>query len=182
MKSILKPLIVSALLLSLPLVTGCGKENPMAPEEITPPPPPAPEYMDVTVTLVRVLAVADGDGIEGAGDFNYRADVYDGSTLVVSGYTELETGYALELNRSRVIRIPKNADYRINVKFTGTEWDRDILGNTYADTRMNNLVEERLHSNGGGSAGFNDGERWITLGEGDLQLRLVYTITTKPVV
>ena len=58
MSTNLKHLLVACALASLPLVTGCGKEsNPVAPA------PPAPEYVDVTVTLVRVLAVADGDGI-----------------------------------------------------------------------------------------------------------------------
>ncbi len=178
MQTIVKKLLTTGLLLCLSLVTGCGKDaNPMAPEA-----PPAPEYVDVTVQLVRLPAVADGDGIEGAGDFSYEAKVYDGTAMTVAGYEELETGSSHTLDRSRVIRIEKGQPYNIKVSFTATEWDRDIFGRTYADTRMDNLTESRTHSNGSSTAGFNDGERWITLGTGDLQLRLVYTITSKPVV
>ena len=65
------------------------------------------------------------------------------------------------------------------MSFTATEWDRTIFGEVYADTRMDHLTESRTHFDGSPAAGFNDGERWITLGAGDLQLRLVYTITSK---
>ena len=161
----------------LPLVTGCGKDSPTAPEQ------PAPGYLEVTVTLVRLLAVADGDGIEGAGDFEYSAEVFNGApqTLTVSGSTQLETGSTLALNKSRVIRVAKGDKHAIKVSFSASEWDRDVLGNVYADTRMDHLSEARTHTESTPTATLNDGERWITLGTGDLQLRLVYTITAKPV-
>lgn len=178
MKSIVKCLATLGLVLSLPLVTGCGESNPMAPE-----PPPAPEYIDVTVTLMHVLAVADGDGIEGAGEFSFEATVNDGpGPLVVTGSPTLNDGETSAIGRSKVMRIEKDAAYNIQVKFRATEWDQNIFGTVYADTRMDNLSEERVHRNGNASAGFNDGERWITLGTGDLQLRLVYRITSRPVV
>lgn len=63
-----------------------------------------------------------------------------------------------------------------------TEWDWNIFNQQYADSRMNNIREERIHRNGSTRPGFNDGERWITLGTGDLQPRLIYTVTSKPVV
>ena len=175
----LKKLIASSLLFCLPLVTGCGKDsNPMAPKA-----PAPPEYVDVTVTLVRLYAVADGDGIEGAGEFSYRALVNDGpGPLDISGYQVLDTGSSHALGQKKVMRIRKDEYYQIQVKFTATEWDMDILGNVYADTRMDNLTEQRMHTSTSTTAGFNDGERWITLGTGDLQFRLVYTITSKPAV
>lgn len=168
------PLLVLA---CLPLVTGCGKDSPTAPKEA------APQYLDVTVTLVRLLAVADGDGIEGAGDFEYYAEVFNGqpSTLTTSGSTQLETGSVLALNKSRVIRVAKGDKQQIRVSFTGTEWDQNILGDVYADTRMDHLTESRTHAENTAAAGFSDGERWITLGTGELQFRLIYTITSKPV-
>jgi hypothetical protein len=77
------------------------------------------------------------------------------------------------------MRIEKGTPYNIQVKFTATEWDQNILDTVYADTRMDNLTEQRIHTESNPSAGFNDGERWITLGTGDLQFRLIYTITSK---
>ncbi len=178
MRNALKHLLVASALASLALVTGCGKgDNPTVPAA------PAPEYVDVTVKLVRLLAVADGDGIEGAGEFTFKAVVSDGQpgTLVASGGIGLDTGSTYDLNKTRVIRITKGEAHPITVDFTGTEWDQSIFGVTYADTRMDNLNEFRTHTEASGSSGFNDGERWITLGTGDLQLRLVYTITSVPV-
>ncbi len=175
MKNAVKLLIAASLFACLPLVTGCSKDsNPVAPV------PPGPELVDVTVKLVRLLAVADGDGIEGAGEFTFNAVVSDGlpGTLVATGSVDLDTGSTYDLNKTRVIRITKGVAHPIKVDFTGTEWDQSIFGVVYADTRMDNLNESRTHTEGS-SAGFSDGERWITLGTGDLQLRLVYTITSQ---
>ena len=161
----------------LPPIAGCGNDNPMAPAA------PAPELLDVTVTLVRLVAVADGDYIEGAGDFTYSADVFDGKlrALTASDYTELETGSILALNKTVVIRVTKGDKHAVKVSFNATEWDTNILGAVYADSRMDNLTEFRTHTETTPSASFNDGERWITLGTGDLQFRLVYTIASKAV-
>jgi hypothetical protein len=177
MKTTIRQFAAVLTLACLPLVTGCGKDSPTAPKAA------APEYLDVTVTLVRLLAVADGDGIEGAGDFEYSAEVFNGqpTTLTVSGSTQLETGSTLALNKSRVIRVAKGDKQQIKVSFTGTEWDQNILGTVYADTRMDHLTEARTHTETTAAASFNDGERWITLGTGDLQFRLIYTISSKPV-
>ena len=178
MRSAAKMLLAATALACLPFVTGCGKDNPMAPKEA------APEYVDVTVTLVRLLAVADGDGIEGAGDFQYSAEISDGApgTVTAAGSAQLETGSTLALNKARVIRVTKGENRAIKVSFLGTEWDSNIFGAVYADTRMDHLSESRTHTERSTSASYSDGERWITLGTGDLQLRLVYTITSKPVV
>lgn len=176
MRVTLKQILVSSMFVVLPLVaTGCGKDNPVAPKV------EQKQYEDVTVTLVSLYAVADGDGIEGAGDFKYEAEVYDGTSLKVSGSPQIDTGNSHTINRQRVIRIEKGQAYNIQVKFRASEMDQNILGTVYADSRMDNLTGSRVHTNGSASAGFNDGERWITLGSGDLQLRLVYTITSKPV-
>ncbi len=177
MSTAIRPFAALLVLASLPFLTGCGKDNPMAPETA------GPEQLDVTVTLVRLVAVADGDGIEGAGDFEYSAEVFDGrpTTLHVAGSTQLETGSTLALNKSRVIRVTKGDKHQIKVSFTATEWDQTIFGEVYADTRMDHLTEDRTHAETTAAASFNDGERWITLGTGDLQFRLVYSITSKPV-
>jgi hypothetical protein len=177
MRTIPRPFAILLALACLPLVAGCGKDGPTAPKEA------APEFLDVTVTLVRLVAVADGDGIEGEGDFEYSAEVFDGrpTTLTASGSTQLETGSELVLNKSRVIRVAKGDKRQIKVSFTATEWDQSIFGVVYPDTRMDHLTESRTHSETSASASFNDGERWITLGSGDLQFRLVYTIASAPV-
>lgn len=81
-----------------------------------------------------------------------------------------------------MIRAPKGKSYNIMVKFTATEWDANIFGATWPDTRMDNLSEYRIHTDASSTNTFNDGERWITLGTGDLQLRLIYTIISAPVL
>ena len=181
MKSIVKSLLALGLLLSLTLVTGCGKNaNPMSPN--VDPTPPAKEYIDVTVTLQYVYAVADGDGIEGAGEFEYEAIVYDGpNPLMVSGSPVLNDGESSHISQSKVMRVEKGAPYTIEVGFVATEWDWNIFGYKYADTRMDHLHDQRAHTTLGVD-GFNDGDRTLLVGEGDLRLRLNYTITSKPVV
>jgi hypothetical protein len=182
MRSIVKKLLALSLLLSLPLVTGCDKgANPMAPEVN---PPPQTEYVDVTVTLLYVYTPADGDGIEGFGDFDYEAIVSDGpGALVVSGYREIDTGASVPINRSKVVRVEKGAPYNIKVSFRATEWDWPVIGDRYPDTRLNNLGDYNIHSNGAtGRNGFNAGECSLTVGEGDCRLMLYYKITSKPVV
>lgn len=175
MRVTMRSFLLSSLMLALPLLTGCGKDNPVAPQVQT-------QYEDVTVTLVRIIAVADGDGIEGAGDFTYEAFVNDGTSFRVAGSCDINTGDSYTINRKRVIRIEKGQSYNIDVKFTATEWDKDILGNVYPDSRLDHVSAHRLHSNGSTSAGFSDGERTLTIGGSDLQLRFVYRITTAPVV
>jgi hypothetical protein len=179
MNSNIKNLLASSLLLLLPLATGCGKAgNPMAPKVE----PAAAESLDVKVTLVRFVAVVDGDGIEGPGDFDFRAVVYDGAptTLDVYGLIHVESGDTYSIDRSRTIRIAKDDSYRIDVMFACSELDGDILGRTWNDTRMDNLSDHRMHSNGSPTAGFG-GVHSITLGGGELEVRLDYKITTTPV-
>ena len=177
MKSTVTKLLTASLLLWLPLVTGCDKaSNPMAPD-----PAPAPALVDVTVNLVDLYAVADGDGIEGAGEFSYKLTIYDGTTMEVQGSQEIDTGNYHVINKSKVFRIEKNKPYNIVVSLTATEWDTDILGRTWADTRMDNLTDSQKHSNGSGTAGMNDGARSLVVGSGDCRLRLDYNITSRTV-
>jgi hypothetical protein len=182
MKPNFRNLVVAATLACLPMLSGCGKGSPTAPQ-VEAPQPAVTEYADVSVNLVRVTAIADGDLIEGPGDFAYVARVTDGARVRErSGDVALETGSSFAINSPITYRVPLRQNYNIEVSFRATEWDANILGAVYADARMDNLVEKRVHTDASASSGFNDGERWITLGSGELQLRLVYTITSVPVV
>lgn len=178
--NIKKLLATSLLLLLVPLATGCFKEsNPMAPRV----PPAVPESLDVKVTLVRIDALIDGDGIEGPGDFAFVSSVYDGAppTLEVSGFEHIDAGSHYSIERSRTIRCPKDNSYRIIVKFEATEWDGDIFGATWPDTRMDHLKDQHIIVNGSSSNNFNlSGERYITLGGDELRIRLVYRMTSTP--
>lgn len=162
----------------LSLLAGCGTNHPTAPLAAR------PDSLDVTVTLDRIFAVADGDGIEGAGDFDYSATVFAsaGKAMGAEGSAKIETGSSLALNRSRVYRFEKGSDGIVEVSFTATEWDQNIFGEVYPDSRLDHVTEFRIHSETKAGATFNDGERWITLGSGGLQLRLIYRITSKAVV
>jgi hypothetical protein len=182
MNSNIKNLLATSLLLLLPLATGCGKAgNPMAPKVE----PAAAESLDVKVTLVRIEALLDGDGIEGPGDFDFAASVYDGAppTLEVSGFEHIDAGSHYTIERSRTIRCPKDDSYRIIVKFEATEWDGDIFGGSWPDTRMDHLKDQHIIVNGSSSNDFNlAGERYITLGGDELRIRLVYRMTSTPTV
>jgi len=167
-------LAAGLLMLGLPLLTGCGKDsNPVAPHASA----AEPESLSVTVTLQRVDAIADGDGIEGAGDFSFQMSVTEvggGGRLFLSRSAGIDEGDSYTVNEVARFRIPR--DRVVQIGFASTEWDRDILGRTYADSRMDNLSTSRSHSDRSTTAGVRSYTGYLRLGSGELEVRLHYTL------
>lgn len=162
-----------SLFVSLPLLTGCGKESPTAPHVAA----AEPESLLVTVVLKRVDVPQDGDGIEGLGDFELRMtaeEVGGPGRLLVQRTPQIDSGTSYTVNQTLKVRIPK--DRAITVGLTATEWDADILGRTYADSRMDHLTTSRAHSSTSTAAPVNGYEGFLKLGGGELEVRLVYSI------
>jgi hypothetical protein len=109
----------------------------------------------ITVTLIRFQAIGDCDGgLDGPGEFDFEAFVStaDGQ---VRGSTSLN-GAVLEnaayKNRLEDVTftLPEQEGSRFNVFFSTTERDRDIVGNVFADDRMNGRRTSAAHTFSGG--------------------------------
>jgi hypothetical protein len=122
----------SAMVLAL-FVAGCGKSPTAPPEQAA-----GPDSLEVTVTFETILAVADGDGVEGAGDFDFAMRVTKGSDTYYHATNEvhLNTGEVLTLNRRKIFRFPVTAAEAIDFAIVATEWDQDIFGNIFPDSDL----------------------------------------------
>ena len=168
-------LLILGLILTIPTTTGCGKSSsPTAPHVAA----AEPESLLVTVTLTKFEAVVDGDGIEGAGDFEFSAsatEVGGAGRLAFSRNASIDAGDSYTINNTLRVRVPKSRSFTIGVR--ATEWDADILGRDYPDSRMDNLSTSRTHAEGNGAADLSY-SGYLQLGGSELQVRLHYTIAS----
>lgn len=117
------------------LAAGCGT-SPTAPRGA---PHVESDSMEVTVTFQSILVVADGDGIEGAGDFRFsmRASKNGDDLYYATGdLVHLNTGETLTLNKTKIYRFRHPTDDMIALVAVASEIDQDIFGNTYPDSDL----------------------------------------------
>lgn len=159
---------------------GCGSDHQSLP---TAPAPPSPSqvYWRNNVTVTKFEALADGDGIEGAGEFEFSADVgYRDTTGTVyyqvatkSWNRALSTGESSTLNWSTDLQGSYlGGAYAAYVQFWCTEWDADLLGNPVADPDMNLRHVTAVEKLNPGARVSN----YITMGTDRCKVRLYYTM------
>jgi hypothetical protein len=158
-------------LVTLPVLSGCGKSSPTAPV-VEPGPEPEPELrLRTTVTVTRILAVKDCDGAEGAGEFQFAAIVHTRSKV---WFTQLSTGDSKTVNWENVF---SNQSGTFEVEFQATEGDVDVFGNEFADPDMSWNTADRSHT----FSVSTNGDYSITLGNDRCKVRRYYTIESEMV-
>jgi hypothetical protein len=162
------------------MLAACGGgESPTSPDP-TPSPPPPPAVARTTLTLdikyIEVVGDNDCDGIEGDGDFHFQLTTgdADGATLWYDKDIQLgPAGRTPALGRkaSTFDAVPGAT---VQMSLVASEWDKDILGNVYPDSRLE-YASAKAKYVFDGSRWPNLGARSITLGSGGCQVRLSWT-------
>ncbi len=119
----------------------------------TAPPTTEPPLSNITVTLIRFQAISDCDGIEGIGEFGFRAYV---STPDGTVHGEATSSVNLSDNEYEnqladvSLQLPQTQGREFTVHFQSSEIDKDIFGTVYNDSRMDGLTIRQTHvySNG----------------------------------
>jgi len=148
------------------ILAGCGDDSsPIAPDSV----------MDLwtTVTVTSVEVIKDGDGIEGQGEFYFYRQV--GGTGI--GWTaNLSSGESDPVNwTKRMHQVDyKGEGYSFSIEFRCTEYDRNILGNVYPDSDMD---DRHATANYVMSPDLNE-TNYITLGNDKCKVLLHYAIAS----
>lgn len=147
-------------------LAGCGSDD-------SPASPKPTMNLRTQVTVTRVEVIKDGDGIEGRGEFYFFR--YVGGTGI--GWTRnLSSGQSDEVNWTKTMlqRDYKGEGHSFYVEFRCTEYDRNILGDVYPDSDMDDrrgaanyiMRPDLVETN------------YITLGNDRCKVRLHYSITS----
>lgn len=164
----------AACLLLVPLV-ACSGDDPASPA----PPDPTTTYeaMQGTFTVMRIECLTDGDGVEGAGEFDFWAAVPYVSerwdrTLSSGQSTTLDWTNTIGLGTFQADAPEPRAYTEAFVSFQCTEWDTDVLGRDFPDSDMDAREATARHTPRAGTEIVN----YITLGNDQCRVRLHYRI------
>jgi hypothetical protein len=162
-----RSLFLVAAALSVPLLGGCSESSPTGPDPVEDP----VMNLETDVTVTRVEAIKDGDGIEGRGEFYFYRQV-GGSGI--GWEANLSSGQSQTLNWKKVL-LNRNFDGTgtpFTVEFQATEYDKDITGHVYADSDMDARMAAAHYVTSPDLQETN----YITLGNDKCKVRLHYTI------
>ena len=91
----------------------------------------------------------DCDGIEGAGDFVFLAEVSSRQGSHGSwqkGSLSIDDGGSAVINQEYKFDVSLAAGSYFRVKAVGQEWDLPVFGASYLDTRMNRDAAEKVYA------------------------------------
>ena len=134
----------------------------------------------VTMTLDRFFVRKDCDGVEGDGEFSFRAIVQNGPTREkdVSRSGTLGDGQSISLNEEVVFDANRVPGYQFAVTFYSTERDTNLFTGGFNDSRMDNRRAVKRHEfTSTGWANLNGGARIALVnGSGDCRAELFYSV------
>lgn len=133
----------------------------------------------ITVNVKEFYVRKDCDGIEGDGEFSFRALVRNGSTTEgdFRRSATLGDGGKVTLNEEVVFDASRLVGNRFSITFYSSERDRDIFGNTFNDSRMNNRSSAKTHEFGStGWSNLSTGDIRLVNGSQNCQAELVYSV------
>lgn len=139
---------------------------------------------EVTLTLDHIKIINDCDPWPlGPGEFTYTMKIYNaagGTIKTVSGSANANDGESLTgIPNPHVFTLPATDGQHFKVTVWLSEWDKDILGNSYRDSQMNNRSTSYTHY-------FRDGvwdvtSRTATLGVSGCKAEVKYHFTARGV-
>ena len=137
---------------------------------------------NINVVLGRFNVKRDCDGIEGAGEFSFEVQVLNSkgtklATYSMSSITKSDGEY-VNISKTLSVKMKREPGNKFTVKFICTEWDKNIFGKVYADSRMDYKAVAFTHNyNSSGSWNDISGTRKLDTNPGsDCSTELTYTI------
>jgi hypothetical protein len=104
----------------------------------------------------------------------------NGNTLTsyAVGSATLNDGESVNLNKTLSIKLKREMGNKFTVELICTEWDKDLFGNAYPDTRMDHKTVSFTHSfNSNGSWSDISGELDLNADSGtSCSTELIYTV------
>lgn len=165
-----------ATIVTAAFLAGCGAAGADAPTS----PPPADGTTTLYLEFGGIDVIQDCDGIEGDGDFTFTLETFEkdkASTVVYEASPNLGPGTRHTVARTSTYLLPATGDTYVRVRFRATEWDKSIVGATYADARLPGESGQMQHTYFNGTWS-NLGVQTITLGAAtpnDCMVRMYYT-------
>lgn len=106
-------------------------------------------FASVNVHLDRFFVSKDCDGIEGAGDFKFLAEVTSRQGRHGSwqkGGLSIDDGGSAVINQEYRFDVPLSAGSYFKVRAVGEEWDKPVIGAAYLDSRMKGDAAEKVYA------------------------------------
>ncbi len=103
---------------------------------------------DIEIKLNSFNAIKDCDGVEGDGEFGFDVKVKDQSGKILASYSKsvtLGSGKNFTIDKTLSINMPRKTGSKFTVQLVCSEWDKDILGRGYKDSRMNGKTASFTH-------------------------------------
>jgi thiol-activated cytolysin len=138
--------------------------------------------MEVTLNLSNISVPGDCDGIEGDGEFDWAIWILDASGKTISstsGSDTVPSGSTMNVGKKQhVFTLAASEGQKFTVRFRCSEWDRNILGQTYRDSRMDNATAEYTHVYRNGA--WNAKSKTLVLGStSDCKVSEAYSFSAK---
>lgn len=155
--------------------TGCS-EDPTSPGETV------QADNDIDIRIGSFKAIKDCDGIEGSGEFSFEVHILDKNGDKISSYSKgnitLSSGSSISINKTLSVKLKRETGSRFTVRFICNEWDKNIFGKVYKDSRMSSKTVSFTHEyNSGGNWNDITGKRKLTTNPGsDCSTEVDYTV------
>ncbi len=117
---------------------------------ITQPTTTAVPVSSLLVTLIRFQVIGDCDGIEGVGEWAFRAKLFDhrNAELLATSAGDQSLSDGEYVNRIAEARfsVPAEEGRSFRVQLTAEEWDTDLFTGAFMDSRMSRFTVEYVHT------------------------------------
>ncbi len=134
------------------------------------------------ITIQNFKSIKDCDGIEGDGEFEIWVQISAGNKKYHKSNISAGNGDVIKLDWNYSFKANLKEGNYFTVKFICKEWDRDIFGKTWGDSRMNKksgYIRHEFRNNTWSNLG--NGYKSIVLnpGNNDCSTQLSYKITKR---
>ncbi|KAA3615379.1 MAG: hypothetical protein DWQ05_13565 [Calditrichaeota bacterium] len=136
----------------------------------------------IDLKIKNFKALKDCDGIEGDGEFEIWVEISAGNKKYHKSNISAGNGDTIALNWEYSFKANLTDGNYFTVKFICKEWDKDILGKTFGDSRMNKKSGSIRHDyRNAGWSNLEKGTRTIVLNSGNnkCSTQMTYTVAVR---
>jgi Thiol-activated cytolysin len=142
-------------------------------------------FDNLDIKLNQFKVKRDCDGIEGAGEFSFEVQVLDKNGIKLATYSmssiTKSDGEHVDIAKTLSIKLKRELGDKFTVKFICTEWDKDIFGKVYPDSRMDHKAVSFTHnfSTNGGWSDISSTRTLSTNPGSDCATDLIYAVSVQ---